>query len=236
MTDVLELEGNPLLDAHRLLEERHHVRGAYSWVPINERREIQLRYSWAIPSEEAIEAIVEWGPVVEVGAGTGYWASLIKRAGGDVVAYDAHPPGSRVTYPECSPPAGPEEYVWHSAMDPFFEVREGIGEEVVANHADRTLLLVWPPYDDPMASRTAEAFYAAGGERLIFVGEVHGVTGDRTFLEMCGWVGSCPACDWDEEDGECRHPFHPRRWEQVDRIAIHCWSGLHDAMHRMRRL
>ena len=31
-------------------------------------------------------------PVVEMGAGTGYWTALLRQKGVDVVAYDAHPP------------------------------------------------------------------------------------------------------------------------------------------------
>ncbi|PNW76347.1 hypothetical protein CHLRE_12g552827v5 [Chlamydomonas reinhardtii] len=46
--------------------------------------------SWAIPSAEALEVIAQQsgGRVVEVGAGTGYWAWLLARRGVDVVAVD----------------------------------------------------------------------------------------------------------------------------------------------------
>ena len=46
--------------------------------------------SWAVPSAEALEVIaqVSGGRVVEVGAGTGYWAWLLTRRGVDVVAVD----------------------------------------------------------------------------------------------------------------------------------------------------
>lgn len=45
-------------------------------------------FSWAIPSAEAIAAIIELGPCLEVMAGQGYWANLINAAGGKIIATD----------------------------------------------------------------------------------------------------------------------------------------------------
>ena len=56
------------------------------------REMIKDRFSWAIPNEEALDAIAAVGPIVEIGAGTGYWAWLLQKRGVDVVAYDATPP------------------------------------------------------------------------------------------------------------------------------------------------
>lgn len=60
------------------------------------RQNLVTRYAWAIPSPESIDWIISYlngRPVVEVGAGTGYWAWLLSQAGVDVNAYDIKPPG-----------------------------------------------------------------------------------------------------------------------------------------------
>lgn len=36
-------------------------------------------YSWAVPGPEAIDAIASRGPIIEIGAGTGYWAGAEHR-------------------------------------------------------------------------------------------------------------------------------------------------------------
>lgn len=56
------------------------------------RGESVKKYSWAIPSEEVIRALASMGPILEVGAGTGYWANLLTQAGAKVTCFDSHPP------------------------------------------------------------------------------------------------------------------------------------------------
>jgi SAM-dependent methyltransferase len=59
------------------------------------RDELAPLYAWAIPSPGSIAWIVDvldGTPLLEVGAGRGYWAALLAQAGIDVVAFDHHPP------------------------------------------------------------------------------------------------------------------------------------------------
>jgi len=87
------------------------------------RDEFVRKYAWALPSDQAIELLRGLRPLVEMGAGTGYWASLI---GGDIICYDINVP--EITY-------------WPVAIgDP-----RSLGTE------QRTLFLCWPPYNTPMA-------------------------------------------------------------------------------------
>ena len=73
---------NPLLDYF----EKHgkDVMGATYTI----RSEAIQKYAFAIPNTEAIERIAQHGPVVEMFAGSGYWASFLKQAGADIIAYD----------------------------------------------------------------------------------------------------------------------------------------------------
>ena len=56
------------------------------------RDPLSLAYSHAIPTDEALDTIAEHAPLVELGAGTGYWAALLRLRGCDVAAYDIAPP------------------------------------------------------------------------------------------------------------------------------------------------
>lgn len=103
-------------------------------------------YGFATPTEEAIRALADAGPVVEVGAGLGWWARLINEAGGSVVPTDRRPPP--VAWVEVEPLAD---------------------AAAVAAYPDRALLLIWPESWSRMASRTLRAYQ---GDRLWFVGEL----------------------------------------------------------------
>lgn len=43
---------------------------------------------FAVPNAEAIATLVKYSPLVELGAGTAYWAELARLAGASVTAYD----------------------------------------------------------------------------------------------------------------------------------------------------
>ncbi|MFI5889974.1 hypothetical protein ACIA5D_07610 [Actinoplanes sp. NPDC051513] len=119
------------------------------------RRELASLYSWAIPSPAALGLIGSHGPLVEVGAGTGYWASLLSAAGADVVATDIAPPGQ----------AG---NAYHRAGRTWFPVAPMPAVEAVRAHPGRTLLLCWPPPLDDSAGYAAVRAYR--GDTLVLIG------------------------------------------------------------------
>lgn len=47
----------------------------------------------AAPNAAAVAALAARSPLLEVGAGTGYWARCLRAAGADVLALDVCPPG-----------------------------------------------------------------------------------------------------------------------------------------------
>ncbi|KAJ0390026.1 hypothetical protein ATCC90586_011345 [Pythium insidiosum] len=51
---------------------------------------VAMKYAWAIPDERALRIIKHFGPIVEMGAGTGYWGRLLELRGVDIVCYDLH--------------------------------------------------------------------------------------------------------------------------------------------------
>jgi hypothetical protein len=62
----------------------------------------------------------------------------------------------------------------------------GLGDQ-----SDNVLFLCWPPgWGDTMASDALAAFEAAGGDRLVYIGELKGgKTGDDAFFDAlaAGW-------------------------------------------------
>jgi hypothetical protein len=121
------------------------------------RRELAARFAWAIPGEAALAVLAGLGPLLEGGAGTGYWAALLRARGADVIAVDRAPPGGPVPNPH------------HPGRSTWTEVLARDTVTAVRDHPDRTLLLCWPPYDDDAAGYLALRRYR--GERFAYVGD-----------------------------------------------------------------
>jgi hypothetical protein len=114
-------------------------------------------FAWAVPTEAAIDCIARHAPagVVEIGAGTGYWAWLLSERGLDVAAFDTAPPA----------------FTW---------TRVEVGDERQAAAASAgALFLCWPPWAAPMASAALAAF---PGETVIYVGEWMGGSAEPGFF------------------------------------------------------
>ena len=168
---------NPYLEA--LMRHYPHVsKRCYPEFPRFDRendyaevRAIYVRsYAWAIPNEKAIHTILSLGPVVEIGAGGGYWASLIKQEGGDIIAFDNWSDHK------------------HSELkqDKHFDVLTG-DADVARQHPDRTLFLCWPRTDAALLA--LHTYAEAGGKRIVYVGEGWGgcCASEDFFGELDGW-------------------------------------------------
>ena len=147
---------------------------------------LQAIYAYAIPSPETIQWISTFAagrPVVELGAGRGYWAAQMARAGITVEAYDSEPPDKveNMSFPR----AGEQADVWHHVGD-LDEFKRN-----TADQSDHVLFLCWPPgWGSTMASEALAAFEQAGGKSLIFMGQPKGgMTGDDAFFDAltAGW-------------------------------------------------
>ncbi|MBI3544420.1 MAG: class I SAM-dependent methyltransferase [Deltaproteobacteria bacterium] len=142
---------NPYADLFEALRgERDELRLAV-------RKKLVWAYSWAVPGADAVAELARASSIVEIGAGTGYWAWLASLAGARVDAYD------------IAPEQAPK----------WYDVKAG-GPERAREHGDAALLMVWPPYESTMA---AEALAGHGGSRVFYVGELRGRTADDSFHE-----------------------------------------------------
>ena len=69
-----------------LLDDDHEV-NLYMRLLVSPLRRL---FSWAVPSREALDALVDASPqgIIEIGCGTGYWAAELLKAGATVAAYE----------------------------------------------------------------------------------------------------------------------------------------------------
>ncbi|WP_432837386.1 hypothetical protein [Dactylosporangium sp. CA-092794] len=127
------------------------------------RRELSSRLAWSVPTEAALGLIADHGPILDAGAGTGYWAALLRARGADVVATDATPPDG-----------GGNPF--HRERATWAPVERLPSVAAVRRHRDRTLLLCWPPPEDDAAGYAALRAYR-GGTLLYVGGDAEGPTG-----------------------------------------------------------
>ena len=73
--------------------------------------------------------MAKYALLVEIGAGPGYWSSLLQRRGVDIVAYDKTPPSNE----------GASGNVYHGHVPPFCSVSQAgpevLGREGLAKHS-----------------------------------------------------------------------------------------------------
>lgn len=146
------------LDA--LLNDGYHVRS-----PVCDHM------SFAIPAPQCLDLVAEYGPIVEIGAGTGYWAWCLRQMGVDVIAFDRYPPQ---THPRDNDYAKGRN-AWFRCW--WTDVLRGDATHA-RRYPDRSLLLVWP-YMDDMAVRALNAYT---GDTVIFVGEERAACANEAFF------------------------------------------------------
>lgn len=121
---------NPLMALHCHLAAYSPLTSKSSVAMIEQRFDwrtcICSYFSWAVPNTDALHALLALGPLVELGAGTGYWAWLLTRMGADIVAYDV---------------AESHEGQGYRFRHPL--VRNG-GVDALKSSGSRALLLCWP--------------------------------------------------------------------------------------------
>lgn len=120
------------------------------------REEFVMRYSWSITAPETVSAVAtELGRnAVEIGAGNGYWASLLKQLGVNITAYDERP--------------------WNPSKYP---VRKGGPKDLKYIPSTYSLFLCWPPHWNEMGYESLLNFR---GDRVVYIGEFGECTGTDT--------------------------------------------------------
>ena len=127
------------------------------------RMNLQLRnhfvreFSWAIPTPDIVKKIYDatvGKKILEVGAGNGLWAKLLKMSGSEIIATDS--------------------FESHGFIEDNTYLPVHNLEAVAAIEQNRdcdVLMLIWPAYDTDMAERAIKAF---NGSTVIYIGEGYG--------------------------------------------------------------
>jgi hypothetical protein len=115
-------------------------------------------YGFAIPCAEAIDALLELGPILEVGAGTGMWSAMLAARGADVIATDRAAPGSR-SY----------AFVVGHHFAAQMKLR---AEAAIKRWPGRAVFCSWPCYRDPWFARALK--HVAAGVAVAVIHEGHG--------------------------------------------------------------
>ena len=139
---------------------------------VDYRAEAIRRFGFAILTDAAVQGLLAYSPLLEVGAGACYWAHELKIAGADIIATDPDPLS-------C---------VRFEPMKLWLEPERLTALEAIAKYPSRTLMMVWPSLRDSWAYDALEAYR---GDRFIYCGEGWGgCTADDAFHELLdrGWV------------------------------------------------
>jgi hypothetical protein len=110
-------------------------------------------YAYVFPSDSTLAMLAGLGPLVEMGAGTGYWAQRLRSIGVDIVAFDQAPLG------------GERTNRYHSGQ-PWSHVEQG-DQTVLSGYADRCLLLCWPP----LFSSLGDCLTYYRGDTIAYIGD-----------------------------------------------------------------
>lgn len=120
------------------------------------------RYGFSIPCAEAIEALVALSPLLEIGAGSGYWARLLREAGADVIAVDNQ--------------SG--KYLNGEWSSEGVELMDHV--QALETYPGRNVLMSWPDYENDTAYHVVSSLPA--GAAFAYIGEGNGgCTADEKF-------------------------------------------------------
>lgn len=155
---------NPYLKIFKSLHPELNDEGIYTGnklqQPFNfpaytKRFALIANYGFAIPNCKAVTTIKKYSTkIVEIGAGTGYWAWMLRQAGVTVHAYDLRP-----------------KYNNEYGFLKQWSLVKKQGVSAVRKHQDCALFLCWPPYNRPMAN---EALLRYEGDIVFYIGEGDG--------------------------------------------------------------
>lgn len=117
------------------------------------------KYAWAIPDERSLGILAHFSPLIEIGAGKGYWASLLLNRGVDILAFDKIGGGEGGQNDDSN----------------WTEVKKG-GPKLLAKpkYAGRNLFLCYPDEGSSMSIKCLEHFT---GDYIVHVGELMNMGG-----------------------------------------------------------
>lgn len=114
-------------------------------------------FGFAAPSKKTFGTIARYSPLLEIGAGTGYWSRMLDRFYRcNIIATDLK--------------SGMSSYKFQ--IGKYFQVNEMSAKDSIKQYYDRNVFLSWPSYNDPWAADAIQDMKP--GQFLIYIGEGEG--------------------------------------------------------------
>lgn len=151
-TSQVDHDVDPLFELWKFVEGNSYVSFSQGERRETARERAVSKYAFAVTSHLTIDRIAAHGPIIEVGAGSGWWAHRLELVGCDVVATDVASPETSRRFPR---------------RRPYTKIDLMTGAEAAARYPERTLLMVWPE----VGNMSLEALEAYRGEKVIYIGE-----------------------------------------------------------------
>lgn len=131
-------------------------------------------FAHAIPTEEAINEMIKYSPIVEIFAGSGYWAWILKTRGCEIEPYDNHSFTKEINnYSLC-----PYPYYW---LKPKTGTPDILKDNKFINY---TLFLCWPP-DENQGEEAANCLEYFRGSKLLYIGQnENGKTAGKKYFDI----------------------------------------------------
>lgn len=134
---------------------------------------LAAKYSWAIPDERSLNVLKHFSPLVEIGAGKGYWAKLLRDKGADIIAFDKD--------------VASEDELWTEVMTGTPEV---LSTKIASN---RSLFLCYPDESESMAIECLTRF-TGGMSKPFCMPRIHALMTNRNIgLRLCHTCGGAGA-------------------------------------------
>ena len=164
--------------------------------PVLRRNKYIEEYGWGVPDKQAIKKIKEFvgnDNVLEIGGGYGLWAKLMKDEGISITTTDANVIETQ----------SKDHYIPNQKQ--FTEVEQIDHLKAIEKYGHfGVLMMVWPPYDNPMAYE-ALAFFE--GNKLVLVGEDNGCTACKNFFNLLY-----------------------NEWKEIEKVSIPRWQDVYDRL------
>ena len=142
---------------------KYATKDLYNTIAYYAREKAIHLFGFGILVGAAINHIKSYAPLIEVGAGSGYWAYELQSDGIDIIATDSTPVDRN----------------WYGFKKQWVQIDVIDAVTAVKSHPARTLLMVWPCYKKPWA---CDALHAYKGNTFIYCGEQYGgCTADSSF-------------------------------------------------------
>ena len=133
------------------LDIAESVRRHSELFPVREVEAIP-EFGFSIPCAEMLDALAEHQPILEIGAGTGYWTALMRHRSIDVIGTD------------------PDEQSWWDRTGQYDPEQIKLdGKTAARRWPERTVFCSWPSYQEIWFRQTLKAMHV--GRRLILIEE-----------------------------------------------------------------